>query len=302
MDFQHQDIEREYIRWRDEIGLEDPYASQETLGIHEVLKAHFLIVDYFADKNYGIGGVGPRSLDLLHSTLSRQFTGFAGIQKWNGLYPNCATLMYGLIKNHPFYDVNKRTALLSALFLLQRNKKLVTLPQRKLDGLMLAIAEDQLSVYFARDARYQRELASMTNHRDPDKVVGLLADFLRRNTRHLDNAARTVTYVELNRVLSARGFRLENPSGNYIDVVRIDPPKKGIFGVGSAPERHVHLAQVGFPGWKEQVHKAALKTIRLATGMTTQNGFDNQVLFNGAEPLNSLISEYAEPLKRLADR
>ena len=72
-----------------------PYQSNDTIGLHELLAAHFLMIDYFAEKRYGIGGVGPRSLDLLHSSLSRQFTGYGGVRKWSGLFENCATLIFG---------------------------------------------------------------------------------------------------------------------------------------------------------------------------------------------------------------
>jgi hypothetical protein len=36
------------------------------------------------------------------------------------------------------------------------------------------------------------------------------------------------------------------------------------------PERAVFLAQIGFPGWKDQVHKAALKRVREATKLISQ--------------------------------
>jgi hypothetical protein len=112
-----------------------------------------------------------------------------------------------------------------------------------------------------------------------------------------------VTYSELNRALKRHGCELRNPNGNYINIVRIEPAKRGkLFGIGARPEREVFLGQVGFPGWKDQVRKSALKTVREGTGLTTQNGCDTQVLFEDAEPLSSLISEYAEPLKRLANK
>jgi hypothetical protein len=112
-----------------------------------------------------------------------------------------------------------------------------------------------------------------------------------------------VTFSELNRSLKRHGYELRNPNGNYINVVRIEPARPARFlGIGARPEREVFLAQIGFPGWKEQVHRSALKTVREATKLTTENGCDSQVLFEDAEPLSSLISEYAEPLKRLANK
>lgn len=303
MDFVHDDIEQEYERWKKIVGPEDPYRSDDTIGLNDVLVAHFLIVDYFAEKKYGIGGVGPRSVDLLHSALSRQFTGYAGTRKWKGLYEIASTLLFGLIMNHPFHDANKRTALLATLSLLHRKKQIIELPQKRLDALVIAIAENTLESYFEKDARHHERLQSLTEQKVGDATVYVVADFLKRNTRYRDDSARTVTYGELNRALKRHGFELRDPNGNYINVVRIQPAKKGGFlGIGAKPEREIFLAQIGFPGWKDQVRKSALKTVREATGLTAQNGCDTQVLFEDAEPLSSLISEYAEPLKRLANK
>jgi prophage maintenance system killer protein len=303
MDFLHTGIEREYKRWKEIVGPEDPYDSDDTIGLHDVLAAHFLIADYFAGREYGIGGVGPRTLDLLHSAVSRQFTGYGGARKWNGLYQHCATLMFGIVKDHTFHDANKRTALLAVLFLLHRKKRIINLQQKKLDGLLVAVAGNGLNSYFERDRRYQEQLKALSGSNDTDGIVYIIADFLRRNTRQRNDSARTVTYSELNRVLKRQGFELRSPNGNYINVVRVEPARSGkFFGLGAKPEREVYLGQIGFPGWKDQVSKSAQKTVREVTGLTTRNGCDAQVLFEEAEPLSSLISEYAEPLKRLADK
>jgi hypothetical protein len=40
----------------------------------------------------------------------------------------------------------------------------------------------------------------------------------------------------------------------------------------------------------------------MATNLTSQDGCDTKVFFEDAEPLAVLISEYAEPLKRLANK
>jgi prophage maintenance system killer protein len=303
MDFLSASVEAEFKRWREIVGPEDPYTSDDTIGLHDVLASHFLIVDYFAGKGYGIGGVGPRTLDLLHSAVSRQCTGYGGARKWKGVYEHCATLLFGIVKDHTFHDANKRTALLAVLFLLHRNKRIINLQQKRLDGLMVAVAGNGLQSYFEREARYQERLRALSGSNDPDGMVYIIADFLRRNTRQRNDSARTVTYSELNRVLKRHGFELRNPKGNYINVVRVEPARPGRFlGLGARPEREVYLGQIGFPGWKDQVNRSAQKTVREVTGLTTRNGCDAQVLFEEAEPLSSLISEYAEPLKRLANK
>ena len=158
MVFLHPDIEEEYKRWKTLAGPDDPYRSSDTMGLHDVLAAHFLIIDYFAEKKYGVGGVGPRNVNLLHSAPSRQFTGYGGARKWTSLYETCATLMFGLIMNHLFHDANKRTALLATLSLLHRNRQIINLQQNKLDAIVIAIAANQLQTYFGKEKRYLRKL------------------------------------------------------------------------------------------------------------------------------------------------
>lgn len=73
-------LEKEYQRWLKIVGPDDPYATKATIGLHEVLRAHFLILDFFSqDKNgEGVGGVGPKDLNLLHSACYRQFVSLGG--------------------------------------------------------------------------------------------------------------------------------------------------------------------------------------------------------------------------------
>ena len=49
-------IKIEYERWHKEIGEHDPYLTTHTIGIHDVLRAHFLLVDHFYNANEGLGG------------------------------------------------------------------------------------------------------------------------------------------------------------------------------------------------------------------------------------------------------
>ena len=55
-------IRTEYLRWQKQ--LDDPYRylSDITMGIGDVLRAHFLIADYFYKEDSGLGGVGVKIL------------------------------------------------------------------------------------------------------------------------------------------------------------------------------------------------------------------------------------------------
>ena len=92
----------------------------------QILKLHNRIINEFG----GIHGI--RDERMLDSALANPLQTFAGLD----LYPTCVDkavqLCYGLIKNHPFLDGNKRIALHSMLILLSIN------------GLKIEIAHDEL--------------------------------------------------------------------------------------------------------------------------------------------------------------
>jgi death-on-curing family protein len=167
-------VRSEYARWTKIIGSDDPYAGKVTIGIKEVMQAHFLLAEYFAQIGEGIGGVGPKDLHLLHSALSRQFAQFGGKAKWKDRLEVCATLMFGLIKNHPFHDANKRTAFLVSILHLQKIGRTPTLSQEGYEDFTVAIADNQLAQY---------ELTDVKSLPDLDKNIAIISHFLRRNTR-----------------------------------------------------------------------------------------------------------------------
>ncbi len=291
--FLHPDVETEFNRQVKAVGEHDPYEARATVGIHEVLRAHFLIVDFFVGTEYGIGGVGPRDLNLLHSAVSRQAVSFGVREKWPEPLQKCATLLFGLVKDHPFHDANKRTAFLVTLYQLARLGRTPRVSQKDFENFIVEVADDRLGRY----ARF-RELCE----KEDDAEVIFIHDFLKRNTRDIDKRNYTVTFHELNQILKQHNFELVNPVGNYIDLVRVEY-KRPILALGAERKRKdIRLAQVGFPGWKKQVSRSALKTIRERAELTPERGCDSSVFFHGADSLTTLISIYEAPLRRLADR
>ncbi len=234
-----------------------------------------------------------RDVNLLQSAVFRQFTSLGGKEKWPEPLQKCATLLFGLVKDHPFVDTNKRTAFLVALYQLDRLGRTPRVSQREFEDFIVDVADNRLGKY----ARF-RELSET----EQDADVLFIYNFLKRNTREIDKRRYTVTYNVLNQILKQYSFELVNPRGNYIDLVRVKMTR-GFLGLRSEPKRvETHLAQIGFPGWKRQIGRGALNTIRKAAGLTPEKGYDSKVFFEGADPLAALISIYEAPLRRLADR
>lgn len=288
-----ENLARQHSKFALEIGV-DPYVGDYTLGIGEVLDAHFLIADFFAARGQDFVAVGPASLPLLHSALSRQFVTLGGQPKWKTPHEVAATLLFGLIKDHPFHDANKRTALVSTLWLLMKHDLGPTIPQKSLEDFVVDIADDQLPLKYAR-CRDDKEAG------DPDAEVRFIAYWLKQSTRTIKNEQRFITYRELRVILRRFGFELESPRDNHIDVIRVRQ-RRGLLGFGQGESRQ-KLGRIGYPGETRQVAKGDVKKVRELCGLDFKNNFvDSVEFYDGINPMSFLLNEYQDILIRLADR
>lgn len=89
-------------------------APQQVLAIHNQMI-----------KRFG-GSFGVRDMGLLESAVGRPQASFDGQDLYVDIFDKAAALLQSLLKNHPFVDGNKRTALTSAgVFLKINGYKLV---------------------------------------------------------------------------------------------------------------------------------------------------------------------------------
>lgn len=269
-------VEDEYLRWNEKLP-ENPYYGG--LSYDDVLMVHFVLVDMFYGKKSGIGGIGPKSLDLLISAVSRQHVSFGGQDKWEKPEEFAATLLYGIISNHPFHDANKRTAFLSTLMLLQKYKLTLRVKERQFENFTVMVAEKS----FFKMEKFERSFKGQE-----DAEVRYIAHYIRSATRQSDRRDYVVTYRELNSILGRFGYELAHPNNNRIDVCRTDDGNR--------------VCNIGFHGWSKQVAKGVIRYVRQETGLDFLSGCDSGAFFKGEAPLNNLMARYYEPLERLAFR
>ena len=284
-------IAEEYSRCCAELGPDDPYKGPGYVGIHDVLLAHFLIAEFFYNEGFGLGGIGPKNMDLLHSAIYRQHIAFGSRQKWKTFFEVAATLFFGLVKDHPFHDANKRTALLVLLYHLSLKGLIPTARQRVLENFAVEVAEER----YVTNSTY-RKLA----RKGDDPEIRFIAKWLQKNTRKVNRREYMVTYRELDTILRSHGFELGNPSGNFIDVNQVIHRRR-FFSRRSSVES-TRVGRIGFPGMTRQVSKGDLRKIRSMTGLTQEHGYDSEVFYKGADDFGALVSGYQDALRRLADR
>lgn len=290
--FENSVIFKEYERCLKAFDVDDPYKTESTLGIHDVLRAHFLIVDAFYSMGTGLGGIGPRDNNLLHSAVYRQFVSFGGKDKWKDNFEKAATLIYGVICDHPFHDANKRTGLLLLLLFLRKQNRAPTLRHRQLEDFAVDVSNHNLQKY-----RRFRKLRK----RYEDAEVLFIADYMKRHSRIPQGGYKRITYRQLNQRLNELGYKLDNPRNNFIDLVRIEERRR-LLGFGRKESMDVKVAQIGFPGWKKQVNPGAISTIRKKAKLKKEHGVDSGTFYEGLDPIPPLLAEYSNPLERLADR
>ncbi len=281
-----------YNYCRKKIGEDEPYRGTNILGIHDILRAHFLIADHFAEEDNPVGLVGPRDFGLLHSAASRQLVSFSGHDKWKEETEVIATLFYGLIKDHPFLDGNKRTATLCALLHLSKCHRTPDVSHKEIEDLTCSVAENTLFRY--------PKFKKLQKIWKADADVQFLSRWFKANTREVDKRFYLITFQDLDTILERFAFHLENPRDNHIDIIQYK--KVSAFLGLKKQEKRIKLGQIGFPGWTSQVGQGAINTVRKVTGLTPENGYDSQVFFRGVDDLYTLINIYSGLLRRLKDK
>lgn len=90
------------------------------------------------------GGLpGLRDDGLLESALSAPFQSFGDADAFPSLPQKAARLGYGLIKNHPFVDGNKRIGTHAMLVFLAVNGTELVYTQKELSDIILAVASGE---------------------------------------------------------------------------------------------------------------------------------------------------------------
>lgn len=100
--------------------------------------------DYFI-QIYG-GSFGIRDTGLLESALATPQASFNGSYLHTDIATMAAVYAYGLIKNHPFLDGNKRTGVGAALTFLSYNNHKILFSKNQLHAIGIAIATSKITV------------------------------------------------------------------------------------------------------------------------------------------------------------
>lgn len=257
----------------------------ELITIEEVVNIHIKLVEDAKYTEDPISPPGIKDQNLLESAVARQSTGFDGQLKYDTPFKSAATLCYGICCNHPLYNGNKRTALVSLICHLEKNgytfKSKIT--ERELYSFMLDVANHSL----LKGVKYRYSRASS------EKEVSAMSTWLYARARKIKKDDRVLTYYELENILKKHGIFFENQNGNYIDLVKCI--KIGFF----KKEKKEKIANIPyFPG--RQVGKKLIRSIRKQAGLTPAQGVDSQLFYGHESTPDEFIQKYRGVIQELA--
>lgn len=108
------------------------------LTLEEVLCIHDMLIEKFG------GSHGVRDLGLIESALARPSAGFGDYEAYPDIHLKSVVLAHSLLKNHPFIDGNKRTAMMAMEQFLFINGLTITAKKGDICQLALNIENNSL--------------------------------------------------------------------------------------------------------------------------------------------------------------
>ena len=106
---------------------------------------HILLIHDELIEKYG-GSHGVRDKNLLESAIFLPNASYGGVDLYPTIIEKAAVLLRSLVKNHPFVDGNKRTAIMVTQILLEENGYCFKVGINKTFKFVLRVANENLAV------------------------------------------------------------------------------------------------------------------------------------------------------------
>jgi death-on-curing protein len=256
-----------------------------TLGVSDVVAIHDHLVVEFAGTPDPMSPPGIRDTRLLESAVARQHVGFQADLKYPTATLSAATLMFGICNNHPFYNGNKRTALVAGLTHLDRNGLVLdNVTRKELYDLMVDIAKHTVSGTGTK---------GIVKTDFWDLEVSAIAGWIQARVRKLTKGERVITYRQLYRILERFGFRMGDKKSNKMEVLR---QTKGLFG----GVKFECVYKIACPRDSLIVSMNELKRIREVLELRESDGVDSTSFYDTQSVIDSFVHQHRMVLRSLA--
>lgn len=130
--------------------------------VQDLLDNHSAVEDYYQFKHYE---KGVRSEGLLQLIAERPYMTPYGYKPFPNVYSKCASLIEAIVKEQPFINGNKRTALVTARTFMAKNRYYMVIPIQSIKYFVIIAKDTENKIGVDRIAKWIRLLSS-TNKSD----------------------------------------------------------------------------------------------------------------------------------------
>jgi len=269
--------------------------AEDVIELHEILSRQY-------EKFNGMEPISPpgvKNRGLLESAVHRQTVGIDDYYKYDTYYKNCATLVFGVVKNHAFHNGNKRVGLLCLIKHLYLNGYVLTstLPHAEVFELMrsLADAQDSPDGIQKHANAYLRGFykSNKKANWDDELVIDYLSYWILKNSESKNNGGKKSAYKvsDVRHFLIPKGLEVEQ-NGRELTI-----SKKGnfsmLFGLG-VKRKSYNMKNLNM------VSIELCELIRRDFGLTRSDGWEDRNFYNDEKDIDEYIMAYKAVIYRLA--
>ncbi len=247
---------------------------------------------------------GVKNVGMLESAVQRQNTGFGDFNKYPDYYSNCATLLYGIIKNHSFHNGNKRAGLLAMIKHLYVNGYVLNpkLSSDEIYEFLIAIADDDIR-NFSRKYRKKYSFIQSKKERKNEKdweldtVIRYVGFWIKKNSRPKQTTLKgEVKLSDLKKILSNKGIEL-NVNGSNLEVYI--EKENSFLGFKLSP-KIINKKRYSLGNNRSTIGKGTLNALRRDFNLTKADGVDNTFFYNEDSFLDLEMKTYKRLIYRLS--
>ncbi len=234
-----------------------------------IIFIHEFLTDFFEDHEDPISPPGIKNSGSIESAVARPFSTVGGRDAYPTNFLKAAALFHSIAGNHSFHNGNKRTALLSTLYLLSEF------------GYIVKCDDDEMYEFTRQIAAHE-----ITEHRHDE--VEVIAEWLERNSRKEMKQENPMKLPALKEALSRFGFEV-HPHDDKLVVMKDGEVREYILKKGTRGA--------------EDYDPIYISGLRRRLELTVDQGIDS-ACFYGLKGISLELSEFTkiriDVMKKLA--
>ncbi len=268
-----------------------------TLTTDEIIELHKILCENYEllPEMEPVSPPGIKNNDMLESAVSRQIVGSGDYYKYSNVYSNCATLVFGLVKNHSFHNGNKRIGFLALIKHLYLNGYVIrpNLGHKEIYELLRTLADSSMGEHAKIYNKHFYKINKRIRWTD-ETQINYLTLWLRQNTEHKNTKIKqkTIPINDLERLLKAKNLET-NFSGKFLMISKKNSLIQDLLFKKSLKRDYIIKDTKNVP-------LSLVEQMRRDFEISFLDGIDNSSFYNEDDIVSNEIVSYKKIIYKLA--